>query len=123
MVRERIQHSRGPSATDPARMRNQHALRTSPGTVWLTVGGVFAIICSIPLVGIVATGRSAAVVATLTIVLVVALYAAMVAVRLSSSPGPQRIRRMAYCFLGMAAVALIGMVICALIQWGSPLRP
>ncbi|WP_309102052.1 hypothetical protein [Microbacterium sp.] len=122
MVRERMQHSRGQSSADPTRVRNQPALRTSPGTIWLLVGGTFAVICLIPLIGIIATGRSAAVVASVTIVLVVALYAAMVAIRLSASPGPRRLRSMAYCFLGMAAIALIGMVICVLIQWSSPLR-
>lgn len=120
MARDRFPRSHGPSRADPTRMRNQSALRTSPGTIWLTVGGLFAAICAIPLVGIVATGRAAAAVATLTIVVVVALYAAMVAVRLSASPGPRRLRLMAYCFLGMAGTALLGMVICVLIQWSYP---
>lgn len=108
------------AARDATRVRNQPALMTSSGTIWIVVGAVFAVICLIPLVGIVATGRASGAVAMATIVLMVALYAAMVAVRLSASPGPRRLQRMAICFLAMAAVTLIGMICCVLIQWGAP---
>lgn len=114
-------HSDEPHA-DPTRVRSQPSLNTSAGTIWLVVGGLFTAICLVPLVSIVATGRSAAAVAGVTIVLLVALYAAMVAVRLSASPGPRRLQRMAICFLGSAGVALVGMIVCVMIQWGSPLR-
>lgn len=105
--------------SDPTLVRNQPALQTSPGTIWLIVGGLFLAVCLVPLSGIALDGPPAGLVAIVTIVILVALYAAMVAVRLSSSPGPRRLRRMAFCFLGMAGVALIGMIVCVLIQWNS----
>ncbi|MEV4774601.1 hypothetical protein LTA6_003368 [Microbacterium sp. LTA6] len=120
MVRGPVRSRVGDSADDPSRVRNQPALRTSSGAIWLIVGAVFTAICLIPLVGIVATGRSAGMVAIATIVLMVALYAAMVTVRLAASPGPQRLQRMAFCFLSMAAVTLVGMIACVLLQWGAP---
>jgi O-antigen/teichoic acid export membrane protein len=122
MVGRPLRRHPGPEHADPTRVRSQPALNTSPGTIWLVIGAAFTVICLVPLVSIVATGRAAAAVATVTIVLMVALYAAMVAVRLSASPGPRRLQRMAICFLGSAAVALVGMIVCVMIQWGSPLR-
>lgn len=121
MVHGPVRNSSG-AAGDPSRVRNQPALRTSSGAIWLIVGAVFVAICLIPLIGIVATGRQSGAVAMATIVLMIALYAAMVAVRLSASPGPRRLQRMAFCFLAMAALTLVGMIFCVLIQWGAPLQ-
>lgn len=104
---------------DPTLVRNQPALRTSSGTIWIIVGALFIAVCLIPLVGIVASGMPAAAVAIATIVLMSVLYAAMVAVRFSATPGPLRLQRMAACFLGVAAVALIGMIVCVMIEWST----
>lgn len=102
---------------DPTLVRSQPSLQTSSGTIWLLVAALFTAVCLVPLVAIVAAGMPAAAVAASTIVLMAALYAAMVAVRLSATPGPRRLRRMAVCFLCLAGVALLGMIVCVLLQW------
>lgn len=106
-------------AGDHRQVSKHPALWSSTGTVWLVAGAVLAAVCLVPLVSIVVTGRAASAVATATSVLIVALYAAMVAVRLSSSRVPSRLQRMALCFLGIAGVALVGMIICVMIQWNA----
>lgn len=101
------------------RVRRPAVLRSSPETIWLIAGAVLGAVCLVPLISIVVTGRAAGAVATATIVLIVAVYAAMVAARLSSSRAPSRLRRMTVCFLSMAGVALVGMVACVMIQWSA----
>lgn len=114
--------SQGPvdrAAGDHSQVWKRPVLWSSTGTIWLVAGAVLAAVCLVPLISIVVTGRAGGAVALATGVLIVALYAAMVAVRLSSSQISRRLQRMALCFLGMAGVALIGMVICAVIQWNT----
>lgn len=102
--------------TDPTLMRNQPTLRTSSGTIWLVVGGLFVVVCLIPLGLIATTDGPAAPVAMITGLLVVLLYAALVAVRLSGLNPIQRLRVMAACLLAIALVALIGMMLCLFVQ-------
>lgn len=101
---------------DPTLVRNQPALRTSSGTIWVVVGGLFVIACLIPLSLIVVTGGSAATTAAVTIALVLVLYAVLFVARFAVAPGVRRLRLMAVCLLGVAIVALGGMLLCVAIQ-------
>lgn len=101
---------------DPTRMRNQPALRTSSGTVWIVMGGLFAAASLIPLVMFIARGNEAARGAAVVVaVIVVALYGMILIARLAIRPGPARLRTMAAAMLTMAAVALIGVWVSALL--------
>jgi len=130
-IRRRIQGWKGTTVSrfsfdrarlDPTRVRNQPALQSSTGLIWLVVGAIFVVVCLVPFLGLAVMGRPAATAAVVAAVLTVAAYAAMVVVRLTVSPGPRRLQRMAICFIAMAAVALVGMIVCVLIQW-SAARP
>lgn len=107
----------GDRPLDPTRMADQPALRTSSGRVWLVMGGLFAAASLIPLGLLIfaGDGRSRGV-AIPVAVAVVLLFAAMVLARLLLPGGPIRLRTMAGCMLAMAAVALLGVWACALIE-------
>lgn len=109
--------SRGRSASDPTLMRNQPALRTSSGSIWIIVASLFTAVSLVPLVGIVAEGGASASVAMWTAAVIVCLLAAMVLVRLTVRPGPPRLRALAGCFIALAAIALIGVAVCVAIVW------
>lgn len=102
---------------DPTKMVNQPALRTSHGTVWVIMGGLFAAASLIPfgLLIFVTSGRSQPI-AIVAAVLVIALYALLLVLRVAMAHGPKRLRALAACMLTMAAVALIGIWLCALIE-------
>ncbi|MBO0979062.1 hypothetical protein [Microbacterium sp. SD291] len=117
----KAQRRRAGRLPDPTLVRNQPALRTSSGSIWIIVASVFTAVSLVPLVGIVAEGGAAATVAMWTAVIVVCLLAAMVLMRLTVRPGPPRLRALAVCFIAMAAVALIGVATCVMIVW-APLR-
>lgn len=102
---------------DPTLVSNQPSLRTSSGAIWLIVAALFAASSLVPLITIVANGGPAAGVALVTATLVVGLLVAMVVLRLTVRDGPPRLRALAGCFLGMALIALLGMVICVTIAW------
>lgn len=104
------------STHDPTLMRNQPSLQTSSGAVWLIVGALFTAVCLVPLTLIAASGGRSAVAAMATIAVIVVLYAAMVVVRLAVSPPRPRLRIMAACFLTLAAVAVLGMVLCVALE-------
>ncbi len=65
-------------------MRNQPALRTSQGRIWLVVGGILAAICAAVLLLQIRNGVVSPVVGA---VVVAVLYCAMIVVRLTVSPG------------------------------------
>ncbi|QTV80925.1 hypothetical protein [Microbacterium sp. NIBRBAC000506063] len=100
---------------DPTLMRNQPSLRTASGTVWVIIGALFVLACLIPLALIVLTGGPAVVAAVITIAVVLILYATIVVVRFSVPAGTRRLRTMAICLLGIAVVALAGMLLCVAI--------
>ncbi|WP_243230853.1 hypothetical protein [Microbacterium sp. CIAB417] len=107
------------SATDPTLVRNQPALRSSDGTIWIVVAGGFALACAVPLVLILVDPGPSAVVAWTTAVLMVVLYAALVAARFLIADRVQRLRVLAVLMLVMAAVALLGLLACVLIEWST----
>lgn len=105
---------------DPTLVTSQPALRSSSGAIWLVVAALFAVMSLVPLVAIAVDGGPAESVALVTATLVVGLLLAMLVIRWTVREGPPRLRALAGCFLGMALIALIGMVICVMIVW-SPL--
>jgi len=111
------------ATTDPTRVLNQPALRTSDGTIWVVLAGIFAAVCAIPLAMVIADRGSSAVVAWITLVLVIVLYAALIACRVLVHDRVRRLRLMAVLMLAMAAIALLGLVICVAIEWSAVPRP
>lgn len=102
---------------DPTMMKNQPALRTSSGTIWLVMGGLFAAVSLVPFGLLVFSDTSRSRVVALTAgLIVIALYAAIVVVRVAVRPRVLRLRLMAACMLTMAAVALIGAWLCLMIE-------
>ncbi|WP_309064478.1 hypothetical protein [Microbacterium sp.] len=111
------EHPVAGSHTDPTRVLNQPALRTSNGRIWIVSAGVFTAVCLAPLIGIIWTGGAAAAVAAITAVLLVGLFGAMITVHHTVFPGSRRLRLLAVCMLAMALVAFVGMLTCVLIVW------
>lgn len=112
--RRRTDHGSG---LDPTLVTSQPALRSSSGAIWIIVGSLFAALSLVPLIAIVTNGGPAGSVALVTATLVVCSLVAMVVLRLTLRDGPPRLRAMAGCFLAMALIALLGMVICVMIVW------
>lgn len=112
--------SRVEARRDPTRMANQPALRSSDGTIWIVVGGLFTLICLVPLSLLtVVDPRGSAPVAWITAILVVGSYAALLVTRWSVDHRERRLRIMAILMLAMAAIALIGLMTCAAIEWSA----
>lgn len=111
------EHPVSGSHTDPTRVLNQPALRTSTGGIWIVSAGVFTVICLAPLVGIIWTGGAAAAIAAVTAILLVGVLAAMVTVRHTVFPGSRRLKLLAICMLSMAVIAFAGMLTCVIIVW------
>jgi hypothetical protein len=96
---------------DPTRIRNQPALTTSTGRIWLLVGGLFTAISLGVLIPMTALEpRGLALVAT---VIDLVLYAVIVAARLFIGPGRRRLGVMAIALLAIAAVSLAAVYIVA----------
>ncbi|GAA1547284.1 glucan phosphoethanolaminetransferase (alkaline phosphatase superfamily) [Microbacterium ginsengiterrae] len=112
--------TRSETRTDPTRMVNQPALRSSDGTIWIVVSGLFVLICLVPLSLLtVIAPRASAPVAWVTAILVVVLFAALLASRWLVTQRERRLKIMAVLMLAMAAIALIGLVVCAAIEWSA----
>lgn len=112
-------HARRRSFDDETLVRNQPALRTSDGTVWVIVAGAFSIACAVPLIMILANPGGAAAAAWTTIVLIVLLYAGLLAARFLIDDLTRRLRMLAVLMLAMAVVALIGLFTCVMIAWSA----
>lgn len=111
---------RGDAGLDPTRMANQPALRSSDGLIWIIVAGLFLLVCAVPLVLLTLVDpRASAPMAWITAIVLVALYAALVTARGAVTDRKRRLRLMAILMLSMAAVALIGLFTCALIEWSA----
>ncbi|UJP10485.1 hypothetical protein L2X99_01975 [Microbacterium sp. KUDC0406] len=104
---------------DPTLVRNQPALRTSTGRIWLVVGGIFLVLCAIPLTLIVFTPGAAVPVAWATLITALLLYAGIVFARLGVTDHVRRLRWMAVLMLTMAVVALVGLAVCTMIAWSQ----
>lgn len=89
---------------DPTRVRDQPALTTSTGAIWLIVGGLFAAVSLGVLIPMSALpGGTVAAVAAIVIVLI---YVGMIVVQFAISPGRRRLGLHATGMLLIAAVAL-----------------
>lgn len=121
----RAQVSRAQARRDPTRMANQPALRSSDGTIWIVVAGLFVLICLVPLSLLtVIDPRGSAPVAWVTAILVIGLYVALVVSRWAVGDRERRLRLMAGLMIAIAAIALLGLVICAVIEWSVvPVTP
>jgi peptidoglycan/LPS O-acetylase OafA/YrhL len=98
-----------PIGTSP-RVRDQPALTTSSGRSWLLLGGILALIAVVTLVTML--GSQPAGVALIGICVIVALYAAMVIVRVNLHPGRGML---AWLAAMMIAIAVVGLVCVGLI--------
>jgi hypothetical protein len=87
------------------RVRDQPSLTTSTGKSWLILGGLLAVITIVVLVPLLSQQPGG--VALFGICAIVALYAAMVIVRLNAHPGRGMLGWLAAC---MIAIALVGVV-------------
>jgi hypothetical protein len=91
--------------TDPTRQRNQPALTTSSGLIWLVVGGLMAAI-SFGVLALLGAWPAAIVIA--------ALYLGMIVVRLLVGPGRVRLGLLAAGMLAIAVVALGAVIVAGL---------
>ena len=110
---------RNPEAPDPdpTRVLNQAALRRSTGTIWLVMGALFLLASLLSFGVVIAAGSGASTPLAITGgVVAIALYGAMVLVRLTVAGGPKRLRLLAACMLTMALVSLLGVWVCAFIE-------
>lgn len=98
---------RGGKQPDPTKVLDQPALRTSHGAIWLVMGGLFAAAALVPFVLLIVKGGPSAELALATAVVIVALYAAMLALRFAVARRVLRLRLLMACLLSMAAISLI----------------
>lgn len=96
---------------DPTKIRNQPALTTSTGRIWLIVGGLFTAIVVAVLIPM--TALEPAGVALTAIVADVLLYLAIVAARVFCAPGRARLAVMAVALLASAGISLAAVLIVA----------
>lgn len=101
---------------DPTALREQPALTTSSGTIWLVVGGVFTAIALAEFVFMLSFGNPLVVVG---LVLVAALYVGMLVARFAAPAGRLRLRIMAGLMLGIAGISLIVVGIVTVERWSS----
>lgn len=104
------------SQLDSTKMINQPALRSSSGLVWLIMGTLFAVAVLIPFTMLAFAGGPSRRIALGCAIAVVILYAGLIAVRLTVRRRVLWLRAMAVCFLTMAAVSVIGMWVCAMLE-------
>jgi hypothetical protein len=96
---------------DPTLQRNQPALTTSSGAIWLVVGGLFSAISLAVLIPMTTLPPEG--VALRAAIAVAALYAGMVVVRFVVRPGRLRLRVLAGGMIAIAAVSLGGVLVVA----------
>ena len=96
---------------DPTQMRNQPALTTSTGRIWLIVGGLFTAISLAVLIPM--TALSPKGVALVAAIADVVLYIGMIVARLAVPPGRLRLGLMAGAMIAIAAVSLVAALIVA----------
>lgn len=99
--------TRGEPRRDPTLVRNQPALRSSTGRVWLIVGAVMAAIC---LVVLLLQLPGSVPLAVLGAIVVIVLYGAMVLVRLFL-PRPPRLVVMACFFAAIPVWTIVWLVL------------
>lgn len=96
---------------DPTKVRDQFALRSSSGAVWIVSGGLFLLVVASVLAWIIVSSETAAPVAVATGAVVIALYLVLLVVRFVVRPGKVRLRIMAVAMIGMALVSVVGLLL------------
>ena len=96
---------------DPTRIRNQPALTTSSGRIWLIVGGLFTAISFAVLLPMTALEPRG--VALTAVIADVVLYAGMLVARFAITPGRRRLGLMAVAMLAIAVVSLAAVYVVA----------
>jgi hypothetical protein len=102
--------------SDPNRVRSQPALTTSTGLIWLVLGTLLAGICIAVLLALVGLEPGTA---WTGIVIVAALYLALVVLRFAVPQGPKRLIALASVFGAIALVTLVCVVLITGAAWGS----
>jgi VIT1/CCC1 family predicted Fe2+/Mn2+ transporter len=104
-------------SADPTLVRDQPALTTSTGTIWLVVGGLFAAVSLGMLIPMaILPGGTVAVIAA---IVVAALYLGMVVVRLAIPSGRRRLGVLATGMVLIAVVAFAAVLIVAGASWSA----
>lgn len=96
---------------DPTKIRDQPALRSSSGAVWIVAGGLFLLVVAAVLAWIIVSSGTAAPVAVATGAAVVGLYVVMLVVRFAVRSGTVRLRIMAVAMICMALVSVVGLLL------------
>src|SRR5699024_235065 len=115
---------------DSRRISDQPALRSASGTIWIVAGGMLLVVIAAVLAGmisygglflvviaavlaaIISSGGPAVSYAITTIAVAAALYLVLLIARFAIRPGRTRLWVMGGSMIGMAIVALIGLVVC-----------
>lgn len=95
---------------DPTKVRDQPALRSSSGAVWIVSGAVFLFVIVAVLTWIIVSGGAAVPVAITTGVLAAAFYVVLLVVRFVVRPGKVRLRIMAGAMIAMALFSIVGLL-------------
>lgn len=101
--------------SDPTQIRNQPALTTSSGRIWLVVGGLFAAICVGVLAALLPLRPPG--VALVGLIVIVLLYAAMVVARFVVARQRLKLALLAACMIAMAIIALACVLIVSAAEW------
>jgi len=104
--------------SDPTRVTSQPALTTASGTSWVVVAALLAAASLFPLSALLIIDPGASFPLAVAVAVVIALLLITVIVlRLVIPAGRRRLRSMAWCTGALAAVALIGLFACLVIEW------
>lgn len=102
---------------DPTRVRDQPALRTSDGTSWLILGGLFTLVSLAMLIPM--QWLRANEVATIGAIAVAILYAVMIVVRFTVNKRRRRLGILATCMIAMAVIALGSVAAVTAVEWNT----
>lgn len=119
-MNSRVEQGRRVAPSDPTKMRNQPALRTSSGAIWLVMGAIFAaLVGTLFLFLALQTTGAPRVVAVIALAVILCAVLVMIIARITIASTTVRLRTMAGAMLGMAAVALLCMWLAGLLRAGS----
>lgn len=103
---------------DPTRMANQPALTTSSGTIWIVMGALFVLVSAYPLSALLVFEPGVAFpVAVATACVIVVFYVLILITRFAVPQGRRRLQLIAGFFIAMVALAVVGLFVCAAMQW------
>src|SRR5699024_376370 len=97
---------------DSSRISDQPALRSASGTIWIVAGGLFLVVIAAVLAAIISSGGPAVSYAITTLAVAAALYRVLLLAPCVLRPGTTSPWVMSGSMIGMAIVALIGLVVC-----------